>query len=288
MDWLSPELLDVPVRGGNLRVARWPGDGPTVVAAHGITANWVSWARVAAALDGRATLLAPDLRGRGDSGTLPGPYGMVAHADDLVAVIDHVGADRAVVAGHSMGGFVTAVTATRHADRVERVVLVDGGAALAVPEGTDIDAVLQAVIGPAMQRLSMTFTSPQAYRDFWRDHPALRDDWDETVEAYIDHDLRGNPPEVRSKCALDAIRADGADTLVNAAARDAVHALRCPGVLLWAPRGLMDETPGLYTEERLSALSLPLPHRLVPDVNHYTILLTDAGARAVADALLDG
>ena len=56
------------------------------------------------------TLLAPDLRGRGRS-SAGGPYGMAAHADDLMAVLDHAGAADALVVGHSMGGFAAVVAA---------------------------------------------------------------------------------------------------------------------------------------------------------------------------------
>ena len=52
-------------------------------------------------------LIAPDLRGRGRSNTLPGPFGMTRHADDMAAVLDFLGVPRAVVVGHSMGGFVS-------------------------------------------------------------------------------------------------------------------------------------------------------------------------------------
>jgi hypothetical protein len=48
--------FDVPVAGGNLRVVEWPGDGPVVLAAHGITANALSWARVAELLGGHRRL----------------------------------------------------------------------------------------------------------------------------------------------------------------------------------------------------------------------------------------
>jgi len=68
----APERIDVPVEGGTLAAYRWSGDGPVVLAAHGITSNHRSWGLVAAALDGAATLVAPDLRGRGRSNGLPG------------------------------------------------------------------------------------------------------------------------------------------------------------------------------------------------------------------------
>src|SRR5918998_4160417 len=101
----DPERFDVHVAGGELAAYRWPGDGPLVVAAHGITSNHRSWGVVAAALDGDVTLVAPDLRGRGRSNGLPGPYGIERHADDVAALLDHLEVERAVVAGHSMGGF---------------------------------------------------------------------------------------------------------------------------------------------------------------------------------------
>jgi pimeloyl-ACP methyl ester carboxylesterase len=67
--------IDVPVAGGTLRAVVWPGDGPTVLAAHGITANALSWATVAAALAGRVRLVALDLRGRAGSAGCRVPTG---------------------------------------------------------------------------------------------------------------------------------------------------------------------------------------------------------------------
>ena len=57
---------------------------------------------------------------------------MAAHADDLVAVLDHFGIGRALLLGHSMGAFVAVVAADRHRDRVDQLVLVDCGLPLDV------------------------------------------------------------------------------------------------------------------------------------------------------------
>src|SRR5687767_8810271 len=99
--------LAVPVTGGSLYVGvAGPPVGtdgvPVVLLVHGITGSHRSWTPVARHLADAVTVLAPDLRGRGGSAGLAGPYGMAAHADDLAAVLDHVGCPRAVVAGHSM------------------------------------------------------------------------------------------------------------------------------------------------------------------------------------------
>ena len=263
------EEIDVPVAGGMLRAVSWPGDGPAVIAVHGITANALSWAAVARALAGRVRLVAPDLRGRAGSAHLPGPYGMAAHAADLIALADHLGLDRMAMAGQSMGGFVVTETAARYPERVSSVLLVDGGVPLAVPAGVDVDTVLHATIGPAMQRLSMTFASAEEYLDFFRRNPALGRYWTPDMEAYILRDFTGSG----SSCNIEAIRADARDMLTAPAAHDFP--------LLWAPRGLQDEAVGLYDETRVAGLDA----EQVPDVNHYTILL-GAGAERIAERIL--
>jgi len=284
------EEFEVPVAGGRLRVCRWPGDGPVVLAAHGITANALAFGRVAEALGGRVQLVAPDLRGRAGSAGLPGPYGMAAHAADLIAVADHLGLDRVPLAGHSMGGFVVASTAAAYPDRIAEVLLVDGGVSLPVPPGLDVDAVLLAVIGPAMQRLSMAFGSADEYLGFFRAHPALRADWGPYAEAYVRRDLAGAEPRLRSSCDIEAVRADGTDTLLTESTVRAVHQLKCPARLMWAERGLLNEDRGLYDDARLDAAGLDrerITVEMVPDVNHYSILLAPSGAERVATRIAE-
>ena len=257
-----------------------------MVAVHGITASHVAWAGVAERLPG-VPLLAPDLRGRGRSADLPGPYGMARHVEDVLAALDRTGAGRVVLAGHSMGGFVALAFAARHPERVSALVLVEGGLPLPRPEGDDVEEALAAALGPAIQRLSMTFPSRQAYRDYWRAHPALS--WGPLVEAYVDYDLVGEPPLLRSCVRAEAVHADYRDMLGPAPA-EAVAGLRQPALLLLAPRGLLNEPNPVYPEEvaRVEAARAPrgrLRVRTVEDVNHYSILFAPHGIDAVAAAI---
>ncbi len=282
--------FDVPVEGGSLHVGRWGDGDKVVVAAHGITGNHRSWQGVARALDADVSLVAPDLRGRGLSSKLAGPFGMRAHADDLVAVLDHLELDRAVLAGHSMGAYVATVAATTHAPRWSNVVLVDGGVALPLPRGVDPADMLAGVLGPALARLEMTFADRDAYHAFWREHPALTEPgaWNEDTEAWLDHDLIGTAPELRSSAALEAVRFDGTELLVDREVRRAFNAMRQPSVLLRAPRGLLNQVPPLLPDELVDPLRARWPIRLemlVDNTNHYSILLAQRGARVVASHL---
>lgn len=292
--------LAVPVSGGTLHVGvAGPPPGtpgvPVVIAAHGITGSHPTWAPVARHLGEAVTLLAPDLRGRGASSALGGPYGMAAHVEDLVAVLDHVGCERAVVAGHSMGGYIVTRFAAIAPERMAGGVLVDGGLPLPVPPDVDPDMLLALVLGPSLARLQMTFPSLEAYRDFWRAHPAFAaNPWTDDVAGFVDYDL--GPPETgsegeavyRTRLSEDAVRADGRDLLDGAASAKALLALADPCVLLWAPRGLQNEDRPLIPAEVIADAQATLPHLAVsevPDTNHYFVLLDDRPARAVAQEI---
>jgi lipase len=265
----------VPVAGGELTVTVW-GDlaaGPPALAVHGITGSSMAWAAVAARLPG--PLVAPDLRGRGGSNELGGPYGMVAHAADCAAVLDALSVDRATVVGHSMGGFVASVFAHRHPDRVAKLVLVDGGIPLSTPDG-DLDALL----GPAAARLRMRFPDRAAYHEFWRQHPAFTE-WNATIESYVDYDLVPAGTELRSRVAEEAMRADFLD-MYGDTARDAAAALPVGTPFLRAERGLLDEPVPLYPDP--AALDR-VAVRTIAGTNHYSILFSDTGAAAVAAEL---
>ena len=280
------ELMEVPVEGGALTVGVWGGaadDAPVVLAVHGITASHLSWAGVAEELAGEVRLVAPDLRGRGGSASLPGPFGMEAHARDMVAVADYFGVERPVVVGHSMGAYVAEVMAAEYPARVGRVLMVDGGVVLPVPEGMSTEDALQAIIGPALARLSMTFESREAYHGFWRAHPALGPWWSPLLEEYIDYDTEGTEPELRSRVSRDAVIEDSEYLLRSPKMATAVSRSQCTIELLRAERGMLDNPEPLVPDALVPDGVVDLG--VVPDTNHYTISLAPHGAVALADAI---
>ncbi|MCV2490033.1 alpha/beta hydrolase [Geodermatophilus sp. YIM 151500] len=289
----DPELLRLPVRGGDLAVLHWPAarDGaPVVLLLHGITGNGMAWARVAAALAGDFDVHAPDLRGRAASSALPGPYGIEGHAEDAVALLDALGVDRAVLVGHSMGGFVAAMVAAGVGrDRVRGLVLVDGGLRFPEPPGQDVETKLAAFLGPTVDRLGMTFPDLAAVRAFWAQHPAVGP-WVDvpSVAAYLARDVAEGEGGLRSTVVPEAVLVDGGDFLGNERVLEAAAELPLPATLLWATRGLQDQTPGVYDRARLEGLGAEaagISAREVPGTNHYSILWADEGVAEIADAV---
>src|SRR5437763_5693170 len=133
-----------------------------------------------------------------------------------------------------MGAFVVAQAAARRPELARGVVLVDGGLPLVLPEGVDADAMLDAALGPVLERLRQTFPSVDAYLDFWRRHPAMATTWNEDVEAYLRYDLTGEPPVLRPAASDEAVRADGRDLLATGKIESVLRRLTCPVVHLRA------------------------------------------------------
>ncbi len=281
---------DVAVRGGTLHTAIWgpdAPDAPTILAVHGVTASHKCWAYLAAALP-EVRIIAPDLRGRGRSNALPAPYGMPSHAEDLGAVLAALAPEPVVVVGHSMGAFASLVLANLFPERVRSLVLVDGGLPLQVPAGLTDEEIISSVLGPAAERLNATFPSREVYRSFWRQHPAFSADWGPLVEAYVDYDLTGDEPELRPATRYQAMAEDTAELHRGASLLKALDELAVHTVVLRAPRGLLNEPTALYAPGYLDDWAAKLPSlrvREVPDVNHYTIVMGETGAGAVADSV---
>lgn len=289
--------VDVPVAGGLMRVGVWdpievaPGAVINdVLVAHGVTSSHLAWPFVVSQLPA-TRVIAPDLRGRGSSSDLKGPAGMRAHAADLVAVLDTFGIDSLPVVGHSMGGFVAVVFAHYAPERVSRLVLVDGGLPLDAPAGLAPEQLVQAILGPTAERLSMTFDSVTDYLSFWREHPAFVEDWTPETETYFAYDLVPTEGGLRSATSLNTTTEDTIDMNTGRDLPDALDALadcKKPVVFVSVPRGLRDETPGLYAPDYLERVLGEYPavrHVALTDLNHYTVVMGEAGAAALGEVL---
>lgn len=211
---------------------------------------------------------------------------MASHADDCAAVLDALGGEPTPVLGVSMGAYVGVMLAARRPDLVERLILVDGGLPLPLPEGVDPKELAEAMLGPSLERFQMTFPSFEKYLDFWRDHPAVSETWNDHVEAYLAYDLTGSEPELRSRVSEEAVRADMLDSIGKPRQIDeALETLTCPVFLFRATRGLLNG-PAVLPEELVAPWRERIPQledEVIDDTNHYSIVLGERGAQAIVD-----
>jgi pimeloyl-ACP methyl ester carboxylesterase len=238
----------------------------------------------------RVSILAPDLRGRGENTGLPGPYGLAEHVADMLAVLDHFAVERAVLAGHSMGAYVAARIAAEHPDRVASLVLVDGG--IPVDEISDEAAAAAnaLTVGPALVRHALTFTSDEAYLDFSRLHPAFLTAWNDDVAAYVLHDLGGKTGARRYHINVDAVEADSEQMLWDPYNRDVIDRADVPIRILRAERGALDDENPLIPQPVLDDFIAANPAAEVDQVhgvNHYTLMLGDGHGPARVAAAID-
>jgi len=98
---------------------------PRLVLVHSLAMDRVFWAPVVEQLAGEASILAYDCRGHGASDKPAGPYTTKQFADDLADALDHVGWDKAAVAGASMGGCVALAFAGAYPQRTAALGLID-------------------------------------------------------------------------------------------------------------------------------------------------------------------
>jgi pimeloyl-ACP methyl ester carboxylesterase len=140
------------------------GDGEPIVLVHGFASNkevnWVAPGWVTTLTRAGRRVIALDNRGHGASAKLydPADYHSAIMAEDVRALIDHLGLPRADVMGYSMGARITAFLALSHPDRVRSAVL--GGLGIHLVEGVGLpDTIAQALEAPSLAAVS----DPRAY-----------------------------------------------------------------------------------------------------------------------------
>lgn len=119
----------IPTAGAEINVAIG-GEGPPLLLLHGNPLTHVSWHRIAPALARRFTVVAPDLRGYGDSSKPDGGedhsgYSFRAMGDDNAEIMSKLGFDRFQVAGHDRGARVAFRMGLDYPDRIERLAALD-------------------------------------------------------------------------------------------------------------------------------------------------------------------
>jgi len=144
------------------------GSGPVVLALHGFTGNVATWRGFAEAARGDFTVVAVDMLGHGasDAPDDPARYVMERCAEDLTSVLDHLGIQRAVWMGYSMGGRIALACATIAPQRCAALVLESASPGLA-----DESERLQRMVNDEALARRILREGVQAFVDYWESIP---------------------------------------------------------------------------------------------------------------------
>jgi lipase len=266
---------------GEVELAIWrAGGGPDpIVCLHGITAQHRAFNAAARYLEPSHGLVGVDLRGRGDSDKPESGYSLEAHAADVVRVLDHLGLQRAVLAGHSMGGFVALKTAVMFPERVRAIVLLDGGwpRVESTPEEEKQEAAaLEEGLARAFKRLDMTFESPEAYLDFWfPDRNLKMEDLPRDLADYYLYDLGEVEGGYKPKASRVAAEEDSPSVSSTSPTAVEMQDVDCPVALVRASQGFFPGSDPLISDETRDMMAVPLDIRteiVLEGANHYTML----------------
>ncbi len=197
------------------------GDGPPVVLIHGFSLDSRMWDDQFAALAARHRVVRYDARGFGTSA----PFGDTpyTHADDLAALLDHLGISRAAIIGLSMGGGIAVDFALAYPAMTSALIPVD-----ATIDGHDWSAAWGTKIGPVWR--TARNTGIDAAKQLWLDvalftpageQPAVGVSLAAMVSDYSgQHWLGGDPQQSADPAAIDRLGAIAAPTLVVVGERD--------------------------------------------------------------------
>lgn len=150
----------------SLHVTQWGDSGPRLLMLHGIGSRGVSWLPVVEQLSREFRVIAPDLRGHGESGEPESGYQIANYANDFESLIAALEIDRPLIIGHSLGGLVAWKWASRHPSRAAGIVIED---APLEPSAGD-DALFDAWIALA------SLSPGEAAEKFRAEHPEWTDE----------------------------------------------------------------------------------------------------------------
>ncbi len=127
------EIAKVNVAGINIAYVR-RGRGVPLVLLHGYPLDHSLWDEVVPMLENDFDLIMPDLRGFGESDVMEADRSIIDYASDIAALLTHLGLRKALLAGHSMGGYVALAFLREYPERAAGLGLVSSQVVADSPE----------------------------------------------------------------------------------------------------------------------------------------------------------
>jgi pimeloyl-ACP methyl ester carboxylesterase len=265
----KPIMIKAKGDGVKIQLAVWEGKGKKVLCVHGLTANCRSWDLLASSLSPKHKVLAMDLRGRGLSGSPPSGYSVENHCRDILSLMDDQGLERPALMGHSLGAFISLVFAAKHPNRVDRLILVDGGGKLPEAQLTKVFAGIK----PSLDRLGKVFPDFESYLALLKQAPFLQP-WNSFFETYFRYEVEDVEGGVRSRVHPKHIEEE-AGNLRKVDSSQFYNKVMAPTLILRATKGMLAEDDLVLPADVAEGMVREMPNAKKVDVegsNHYSIL----------------
>jgi pimeloyl-ACP methyl ester carboxylesterase len=272
----EPIMMKAKGDGIKIQLAVWEGKGKQILCIHGLTANCRFWDCLASALSPQHRVIAMDLRGRGLSDKPSEGYSIERHCKDVLALIDDLGLKRPVLMGHSLGAFISLVFSAKHPQRVDRLILVDGGGKLSEAQMARVFAGIK----PSLDRLGKTFPSFEDYISQMKLAPYLQP-WNSYMETYFHYEVEKVKGGLRSRVHPKHIEEE-AKNLGKVDSRKFYQKVTSPTLILRATKGMLFEDDFVLPEDVAKRMVREMPNAKRFDVvgtNHYTILFEPNAVR---------
>jgi len=265
----EPIMKTAAGHGVKIQLAQWDGKGKAILCIHGITANCRCWDVIASGLSPAHRVVAMDLRGRGLSESPDSGYSISHHCKDILSVLDDLHLEKAIIMGHSLGAFISVVFGAEHPERVDRIILVDGGGKL-----SDIQmAKVFAGIKPSLDRLGRIFPSFEAYLNLMKSAPFFKS-WSPALETYYRYEIEEVDGGVRSRINPAHIREER-ENLGKVDISQFYDKISSPVLILRATHGMVAEDDLLLPQdvaERMVKKISDARYVDIPGTNHYSIV----------------
>lgn len=256
----------------------YPAPGkPLLIFMHGLTANAHAFDGILAeGLIGEYHIVSVDLRGRGLSDYPAFHYTMQDHANDILRLLDALGAQKANFVGHSFGGLLSYYIAAHYPNRVDKLVALDAAARMN-PRTPEMLAFRIASLDKRFQLREDYFEAVRAapYNTFWSD----------AMQSYYDADLKEHPdggytprPVLKSiiEASMGVAKTPWPDLLPN---------VKAPVLLIQAPEEYTLGEPLLPEEMAAETVALLPDARMIQVKGNHQTMLYGEGAKQIADAI---
>ena len=241
------------------------GNGEPLVLLNGIMMTTRSWTPVLSALTPRFRCILHDFRGQLRS-PHRGPLNIEQHADDLVALLDHIGIERAHIAGTSYGGEVGMIFAYSYPERVKSLTVIASTSRADERMRIRTEEAMHAALGEhdrLYDIVARDFFSPH----FLRAHPEVMEQGRARLASYDDDFYRGYASLCDAFIALDVT--------------GNLTAIQCPTLVIAAEHDSLKPMP--FSE--VIAANIPGARRMIIEGAGHAVVVEDPSA--VSEALIE-